>query len=290
MHILETHGRKCFATGHPIPDGEEVHFDHIQAFSRDGISELDNIAPMCQDHNLQKGTLSLADFRVKLQLNDFFKRGDRLTVGHVLRYLKERGDVSDFGKAVTVSEQVDSVQVESSIGKHSYRVYQCPLTKWKYFYATLELALLDSDDESDHSIGLQPRYLIPDKVFELYRHFQRHPVLLPSIGQVVGNRIRLFDGPHKIAALLWTGRREFECKIYTSCDIRLLNQTNISAHDNFAQLRFFSSIMVMKLGTLFGADFDEYKKSEDEPFKSAAAFLKWLERHDAGVVKKAVFS
>lgn len=285
-HVLRTHGRKCFATGHAIADGEDVHFDHIHAFSLNGASELDNIAPMCQDHNLQKGTLSLADFRVKLQLNDFFKRGDRLTVGHLLRYLKERGDVSDFGKAVNVSEHADSVQVESSIGNHSYRLYQCPLTKWNYFYATLELALLDSDDESDHSIGLQPRYLIPDKVFELYRHFQRHPVLLPSIGRVVGNRIRLFDGQHKIAGLLWTGRREFECKIYTKYDIRLLNQTNISAHDSFAQLRFFSSIMVMKLGTLFGTDFEEYKKSEDEPVKSEAAFLKWLERRDAGIVKK----
>lgn len=286
-HILQIHGRKCFATGHEIPDGEEMHFDHIQAFTLDGVSELDNIAPMCQDHNRQKGTLSLADFRVKLQLNEFFQRGDRLTVGHLLRYLKERGDITDFGRAVTVSECDDTVQIESSATKQSYRLYQCPLTKWRYFYATLEISLLDSDDESDHSIGLQPRYLIPDKVFELYRHFQRHPVLLPSIGRVVGNRIKLFDGQHKIAGLLWTGRRQFECKIYTEHNIRLLNQTNISAHDTFAQLRFFSSIMVMKLGALFGADFDEYKKAEDEPTKSEAAFLKWLERRDAGSVKKA---
>jgi len=285
--IMKVHGRKCFATGHDIPDGEEVHFDHIHPFTLDGISELDNIAPMCQDHNLQKGTLALADFRVKLQLNEFFKRGDRLTLGDLLQYLKDRGDISEFGKPVTVSEGEDSAQVESSASKHSYRLYQCPLTKWKYFYATLEIFLLDSDDDSDHSIGLQPRYLIPEKVFELYRHFQYHPVLQPSIGRVVGNRIRLFDGQHKIAGLLWTNRREFECKIYTTCDIRLLNQTNIAAHDTFAQLRFFSSIMVMKLGALFGADFDEYKKSEDEPIKSEAAFLKWLERRDVGAVKKA---
>lgn len=285
-HILQVHGRKCFATGHEIPESEEVQFDHIHAFALDGASELDNIAPMCQDHNLQKSTLSLADFRVKLQLNEFFRRGDRLTVGHLLRYLKERGDITAFGKAVTVSECDDTVQVESSAGRHSYRLYQCPLTKWKYFYATLDVSVLDSDDESDHSIGLQPRYLIPEKVFELYRHFHRNPVLLPSIGRIVGSRIRLFDGQHKIAGLLWTGRREFECKIYTKHDIRLLNQTNIAAHDTFAQLRFFSSIMVMKLGTLFGADFDEYKKSEDEPIKSEAAFLKWLERRDAGAVKK----
>ena len=62
--ILEQHGRVCFATGHPIADGEALHFDHIRAFAHDGASELDNIAPMCEVHNKQKGTLPLEDFRV----------------------------------------------------------------------------------------------------------------------------------------------------------------------------------------------------------------------------------
>jgi len=100
-----------------------------------------------------------------------------------------------------------------------------------------------------------PRFLIFDKVFELYRHFQRHPVLQPSIGRVNNNRVLFFDGQHKVAALLWTGRREFECKIYLAPDIRLLNETNIAAHDKFSQTRFYASIMVLKLGTEFGLDF-----------------------------------
>jgi hypothetical protein len=56
-HVLKIHGRKCFATGHVIPDGEELQFDRIHAFALDGVSELDNIAPMCQDRNRQKGTI-----------------------------------------------------------------------------------------------------------------------------------------------------------------------------------------------------------------------------------------
>lgn len=63
-------------------------------------------------------------------------------------------------------------------------------------------------------------------------------------------------------------------------DIRLLNQTNISAHDKFAQTRFFSSIMVLKLGSQFGADFEEYKNLDDGATKSEAGFLKWLERKE----------
>jgi len=77
--------------------------------------------------------------------------------------------------------------------------------------------------------------------------------------------------------MLWGGRREFECKIYLDPDLRLLNETNIAAHDTFSQTRFFSSIMVMKLGAEFGADFDAYRKLEDGSTKSEAGFVRFLE-------------
>src|SRR5206468_2922833 len=114
---------------------------------------------------------------------------------------------------VVVHEDDAKVILETPHANHTYSLYQAPATGWKYFYATLPIELLDSDDEEDHKIGLQPRYLIFDKVFDMYRHFQQHPVLQPSIGRLHDERIVLFDGQHKIAALLWTGRREFECKI-----------------------------------------------------------------------------
>ena len=55
--VLEKHGRVCFATGHPIADDENVQFDHIKAFSSNGATEIDNIAPMCETHNKKKGRL-----------------------------------------------------------------------------------------------------------------------------------------------------------------------------------------------------------------------------------------
>ena len=100
------------------------------------------------------------------------------------------------------------------------------------FLRQFAVDILDSDDDEDNKLRLQPRFLIPEKVFELYRHFQRHPVLQPSIGCVSHSRVLLFDGQHKIASLLWNGRRIFECKIYLAPDLRLLNETNIAAHIN----------------------------------------------------------
>jgi hypothetical protein len=283
---LAVHGRICFATGHPIPSGDTVQFDHIRAFAEGGLSELDNIAPMCEMHNKAKGTMPLEDYRVRLRLEEFFLTGDSLTLKHLLRFLKNKGDLKEYGQTV-VSHMVDSsINIEMPTGKSTHALYKCPTTGWMYFYATLPVQVLDSDDQEDDKISLQPRYLIFDKVFELYRHFQNHPVLQPSIGRIQQKQILLFDGQHKVAALLWTGRREFECKIYLDPDLRLLNQTNISAHDKFSQTRFYSSIMVMKLGTEFGEDFKNYKNLEDGSPKSESGFMKFLERDQTQMMSR----
>ena len=70
--ILNRYGRCCYANGHAIPDGEKIHFDHIKAFVNNGATELNNIAPMCEKHNLDKGQLPLEDFRIRLRIEDFF--------------------------------------------------------------------------------------------------------------------------------------------------------------------------------------------------------------------------
>jgi len=285
--IIEQHGRRDFATGLPIPEGDELQFDHIHAYAEGGATSLNNIAPMSAETNRAKGTLSLEDYRVKRRMGQFFKSGDRLTLGHLLRFLKGDGAISNFGQVIETIENDGVIELRSAEGNTNHQLYTCPATKWTYFYAKVPVDLIESDDESNEGIGLQPRYLIETKVFDLYRHFQRHPVLQPSIGRIINNRLKLFDGQHKIAGLLWAKRREFEVKVYLTCDIRLLNQTNISAHDKFAQSRFYSSIMVMKLGTLFGNDFEEYKKDDSEEVKSEAGFLRWLDRRDAGMTKKA---
>jgi hypothetical protein len=284
--ILEMHGRRDFATGLPIPPEDDVQFDHIHAYSEGGDTDLNNIAPMSAETNRAKGTLTLEDYRVKRRLNEFFRSGDGLTLGHLLAFLKEGGDIKSFGQVIEAVESDSSVDLRSESGNARHNLYTCPTTKWKYFYAIVPVALIESDDASDQGIGLQPRTLVPERVFELYQHFQRHPVLQPSIGRVVGNRLRLFDGQHKIAGLLWAGRREFEVKVYLTCDIRLLNETNIAAHDKYTQVRFPTPTIVMKLGALFSADFEEYKKDDGEATKSEAGFLEWLSRRDPFTSKK----
>src|SRR2546423_14578825 len=136
--ILQQHGRICFATGHAIADGDSLHFDHIHAFSGGGLSELDNIAPMCETHNKEKGPLSLEDFRVRLRLREFFAKGDALTLKDLLEYLGERGEVDAFGQSVAVRvEDGKRLRIESASHSLDSEIYLCPTTGWQYFYAIL---------------------------------------------------------------------------------------------------------------------------------------------------------
>ncbi len=99
--IIARFGRKCYATGHEILETDEIHFDHIKAFINDGASEIDNIAPMCQTHNLQKGRLPLEDFRIKLRLDEFFKQGQALTLivsQKIILILSNNISIIDQGK------------------------------------------------------------------------------------------------------------------------------------------------------------------------------------------------
>lgn len=284
--VISRHGRRCFATGHEIPEGETIHFDHIRAFVAGGRSDLNNIAPMCQTHNLKKGRLPLEDFRTKLRLEEFFAGDQKLTLQHLLDFLKKAGDIKCFGETVSVSVSDTKVTIQSATKNYESEIYECPTTNWQYFYLTLNVDVINSDDDKDDIQGLQPRYLIFDKVFKLYRHFQQHPVLQPAIGRIDGSKIRLFDGQHKIAGLLLNGQTAFECKIYLNTDLRLLNQTNIAAHDRFSQTRFTTPVMIDKLGRMFGKDFDEYKNEETNEIMTEAGFIKYLEKSDGLAVTK----
>lgn len=135
--IVARFGRKCYVTGHEILDTEEIHFDHIKAFVNDGASEIDNIAPMCQTHNLQKGRLPLEDFRIKLRLDDFFKQGQVLTLKHELGYFKDKNIIANYGETVYHTTTDNHIELEFSNKKESYRLYTCPTTNWKYFLCNI---------------------------------------------------------------------------------------------------------------------------------------------------------
>jgi len=263
---------RCFVDGHPIEDEEQVEFHHIMPFGEGGPTNIDNIAPVCKEHHRRIRTLSLQEFRDKLELDHFFEEGfkkaDGVRLDDVFAHkLGEQG----FGKPCRWEQVGSQIKLYWEEGQpETFPLYQCPVTDFTYFYALIPVKHLRNDAE------LQPRPLEPARVWELYRHFLRYTQLSPAVCRLVEDQILLFDGQHKTAAQAWAGRRRIECKVYLDPDARLIKETVLVAHDKLRQMPFYTSTLITKYSALFQEDWEEYM---DRPGpKSEKGFVEFLIR------------
>jgi hypothetical protein len=262
--VLEDHGRRCFIDGEPISEEEPVEFHHIKPFSEDGPTALANIAPVCKRHHLTIGTMSLQEYRDKLELEKFFEDGEPKYLDDLIRC--KRGRCGEKIKYEIADDLIIMYFHESS---HSYPFHICPATGWKYFYATLPVESIEND------VDLQPRALREGSMWSLYRHFQTNTQLSPSICRIDANgALLLFDGQHKAAAQIWANRPMVECKVYLIPDPRILKETNLEAHGPLRQMSFYSHELMKKYADVFGEDWSEYMNAEGE--KSELGFLNFL--------------
>lgn len=54
--VLEHHGWRCGICGGRLQEGEEIHIDHVVAWSNGGLTHLENLQPSHPRCNLQKGS------------------------------------------------------------------------------------------------------------------------------------------------------------------------------------------------------------------------------------------
>ena len=264
--ILQVHGMHCFVDGHPIESEDDMEFDHIKPVAADGVTALENLAPVCRRHNRQKGTMALSEYRDYLELDSFFRDG-------VPKYLNDlieaKGFKLDRGLSHEVSSDEQTITLYFDEGKKAVSLYTCPAMGWPYFYALIPVRHLRNDRD------LQPRPLRQQFVWSLYRHFQRNTQLAPSICRLDGNGVLLlFDGQHKAAAQIWSGRKVVECKVYINPDKKLINETNLEAHQAYRQMSFYSYELMKKYADICGDDWHDYAALEGR--KSEAGFVDFL--------------
>lgn len=264
QNVITTHGRRCFIDGEPIPDDEPIEFHHIRPFSFGGPTSVDNIAPVCKKHHRSLGTMSLQEYRDKINLAKFFDGGDPKYLDDLIHY-----KTGNCGLQITHEIADDQIRLYYQDTKHDFQIYSCPTTEWKYFYGNLPVDLIGNDRE------LQPRPLREANLWKLYRHFQMNTQISPSICRMEeSGAILLFDGQHKAAAQIWAGRKMIECKVYVKPDKRQLKETNLDAHGPYRQMSFYSHELMQKYADIFGEDWNEYMDTEGE--KSELGFYNFL--------------
>ncbi len=261
--VLRRHENKCFVDGEPFEEDDLVEFHHIMAFSKGGPTSLDNIAPVCKRHHRTIGTMSLQEYRDKVELGHFFE-GQPKYLDDVIQHKK--GNLEEKLKFEIRDSTICFYYNDS---QHSYPIHECPTTGWNYLYATLPIEYIRNDSE------LQPRAIRENSMWVLYRHFQRNTQLAPSICRIdESGHLLLFDGQHKAAAQIWAGRPMIECKVYLEPDERTLKETNLEAHGKFRQMSFYSHELMKKYADIFGEDWTEYMATDGE--KSEQGFFNFL--------------
>jgi hypothetical protein len=263
--VVARQGLRCFIDNHPVDTETDFEFDHIIPFAEGGKSEASNIGAVCKKHNREKGVLSLAEFRDRLDLRRFFEGAKKRRLDDLLTTrLGQRG----FGAEVT-SEIIDKrITLYLAEGPLETILTTDPATGEQYFYAVLPIEVLQNDSE------LQPRALEPERVWELYRHLRSHTQLAPTVCRLVGKQMLLFDGQHKAAAQVWAGRRTVDCKVYIDPDIRRLRETNLSAHDKLRQMPFYTSTLLEKYAAMASEDWQEFLGNPGP--KTEVAFVEFI--------------
>ncbi len=280
----------CFVDNEKIENEKDIHFDHIEPYAKIAETAIDNIAPVCKNHNLAKKDMTLSEYRDKLQMKVFFQnfesKGKQAKLNDVLKLNYN----NDFGYPVQYDFESEKMQITVKYFQDKNKinppkieinkVYSCPITKMNYFYGLISTKNIINDGKEEADLELQPRPINPDHLWNLYRHLRVNPQLQPSICRIDGNegRILVFDGQHKAAAKIWAGADMIEAKIYIEPDVVRLMRANLVAHDKLKQLRFYSSIIADKMAQLYGANWQRYIEIEDQKSeKGSCTFIKYAE-------------
>jgi len=273
--IIQQHTKdgkiRCYVNDHPIEDVKDIEFHHIKPFANEGETDLSNLAPVCKEHHHRIGTLSITEFRTRLEMEEFFNDPEPRRLDDVLR--KKLGE-GKFGREInyefTNNQGTIRIFPEGKIDPIELPLYACPSVGFKYFYITVPVQHIQNDT------NLQPRPLEMRRLWELYRHLMVHTQLSPAICRLTRKKILLFDGQHKSAAQIWAGRKEIECKVYVEPDIRVVRETNLAAHDKLRQMQFFTSVLISKWADIFKEEWDEYLDTKGP--KSEEGFVDFLVR------------
>jgi len=279
QQILSRYGRRCYITNHPIAEDERVEFDHIEAKRAGGPDDIDNKAPICSQHNRQKGgDLSLMEFRDKLEMQEFFSGAPLKKLDDVLNQKFQR-----FGLPVQCEPAGDGATATLWLADNwtvTVPLTTCPATGIRYFYAAVPFPNLKND------LDLQPRPLDPKRVWELYRHLKRNTLLAPAVCRLTGTSLLLFDGQHKAAAEAWAGRKTIDCKVYLKPDARQMKETNLTAHEKLRQMPFYTSTLMRKYSDIFADDWADYIGQAGE--KSESGFVRYLQAYKNKTKRQAV--
>jgi hypothetical protein len=198
---------RCFISGDIIAGYDDIEYDHIRPFSKEGETSTANIRVVLKCHIRRKSDQTLYDVRDNLRLERLFEaKKSNIRLQDIL-------DLKDIARRNTHAAP-DSNVIKIDDGKTSleFPVFHDVILDVPYFYGRMPVSWLENDDQE----GLQPRVIDDKRLIAIRDHLKSHPQLAPSIGRLLGSKIKLFDGQHKLAAQVLNNQTEVDIKVYVA--------------------------------------------------------------------------
>lgn len=266
---------RCFISGQIIGDDDAIEFDHIHAFVKDGETSVANIRVVIKELNRRKGSETLYDVRDNLKLERLFaERKNNIRLQDIF----ELKDVERRTTAAVITG--NEISVEDGAKRLAFPLYHDAILDVPYFYGRIPVFWLENDDQE----GLQPRVIDYKRLIAIRDHLKSHPQLAPSIGRLLGNKLKLFDGQHKLAAQVLNNQTEIDIKVYVSPDEQDrakklfdgLMITNLEAHSKLKQVPFYTSTLLDRLSVIYKEMLDEFIADTPPEDHTEARFSRFL--------------
>ena len=266
---------KCFISGEIISDSDEIEYDHLHPCSKDGETHTSNIRIVLKKYNRRKSDQSLYDFRDNMRLDRLFEQKKNNIRLQDIFELKSVERTNIF-----VSQDAESITIDDGKGTQSFKLLHDDILDVDYFYGRIPVSWLENDDQE----GLQPRVIDYKRLIALRDHLKTHPQLAPSISRLVGSRLKLFDGQHKLAGQVLNGTNEIDVKVYVSpsddVDAKRLfdslMMTNLDAHSKLKQVPFYTSTLLDRLSVIYKELWDDFVGKKDQIHHTEYNFIQFL--------------
>jgi hypothetical protein len=266
---------RCFISGDIIKKNDDVEYDHIHPFSKDGETTTSNIRIVLKDYNRRKFDQSLYDIRDNIRLERLFeakKNNIRLQDIFELKDIRKRNTHATLNGG--------SIKVDDGNSALEFPIFHDAILNAHYFYGRIPISWLENDDQE----GLQPRVIDYKRLIIIRDHLKSHPQLAPSIRRLLGNKLKLFDGQHKLAAQVLNNHSEADIKVYVSPDDteeskRLFDNlmiTNLEAHSKLKQVPFYTSTLLDRLSVIYKDFLEEFISTKAPEQHTEENFIRFL--------------
>lgn len=266
---------RCFVSGEVIDQSDEIEYDHVLPYSKDGETSTSNIRIVLKKYNRRKSDQSLYDVRDNLRLERIFE-SEKNNIK--LQDILELKEVVRRNTHATRKDQALIID-DGKISKN-FQLLNDEILGVEYFYGRIPISWLENDDQE----GLQPRVIDYKRLISIRDHLKDHPQLAPSIGRLMSNRLKLFDGQHKLAAQVLNNQNDVDVKIYVSPDDAAASKklfddlmiTNLEAHSKLKQVPFYTSTLLDRLSVIYREFLDEFISSQPPESHTESNFVHFL--------------